>query len=82
MRVTTAFSKYEKIISSSGLSGADIAYRILSLNNIHDVKIERVRGRLTDHFDPSAKILRLSEPVFVSSSRTSEARIDKRLERM
>ncbi len=68
MRVTTAFSKYEKIISSSGLSGADIAYRILSLNNIHDVKIERVRGRLTDHFDPSAKILRLSEPVFVSSS--------------
>lgn len=68
MRVTTAFSKYEKILSSSGLSGADVAYRILNLNNIHDVKIERVRGRLTDHYDPAAKILRLSEPVFASSS--------------
>lgn len=68
MRVTTAFSKYEKILSSSGLSGADIAYRILNLNNIHDVKIERVRGRLTDHYDPSAKILRLSDSVFASSS--------------
>lgn len=68
MRVTTAFSKYEKIISRSCLSGADIAYKILTLNNITDVKIERVRGRLTDHYDPSSKILRLSDSVFSSQS--------------
>ena len=63
-----AFSKYSKIPNRRGLTGADIAAAILRANQISDVRIEPVRGRLSDHYDPRSKTLRLSEPVYAERS--------------
>jgi Zn-dependent membrane protease YugP len=60
----SAFRKYSQIPNRRGLTGADVAAAILRANQIHDVKIEPVAGRLSDHYDPRSKTLRLSEPVF------------------
>lgn len=68
MRVNSAFSKYAKVRSKSGMTGADAARRILEMSGIYDVRVERVGGSLTDHYDPSAKVLRLSESTYDSSS--------------
>ncbi len=58
------FKKYSKIPNRRGLTGADIAAAILRAHQINDVRIEPVRGRLSDHYDPRSKTLRLSEPVY------------------
>ena len=50
------------------MTGAEAARRIMELNGIYDVSIERVAGNLTDHYDPSKKVLRLSDNVYSSSS--------------
>lgn len=68
MRVSTTFRKYSKIRSRSGMTGAQAAQRILELSGIYDVRIEHIRGELTDHYDPSAKILRLSDATYGSTS--------------
>jgi Zn-dependent membrane protease YugP len=62
------FKKYSQYTTRSRLSGAEVAKRILSDNNISNVKVERVPGELTDHYDPRTKILRLSESVHDSNS--------------
>jgi len=67
-RVKGAFAKYGRIATRSGMTGADVARRILADNGISDVRVEPVAGRLTDHYDPRTKTLRLSEPVFGSRS--------------
>ena len=67
-KVKSTFAHYSQVRSRSGLSGADVARAILQANNIHDVKVEPVHGSLTDHYDPSSKTLRLSEPVYASNS--------------
>lgn len=67
-RVKRAWSKYSKIRSSNGMTGASIAKAILDAEGIHGVSIEMVRGRLSDHYDPSARVLRLSEGVFNGTS--------------
>ncbi len=63
-----AFNKYSKVPMRRGLTGADVAAAILRANQIHDVKIEAISGRLSDHYDPRNKTLRLSEPVFGARS--------------
>lgn len=67
-RVSSAYSKYSKVRSRSGLTGAQAAQRILELSGIYDVRIERVGGSLTDHYDPANKVLRLSDSVYGSAS--------------
>jgi hypothetical protein len=62
------FRKYGQIGTRSHMTGAQIAQRILHDNQIHDVRIEPVAGNLTDHYDPTSKTLRLSEPVYGSNS--------------
>ena len=57
------FQKYSQYTTRSRMTGAEVAQRILQDNNIHDVKIERVGGKLSDHYDPSSKTLRLSTDV-------------------
>ena len=59
-----AFAKYSKIPVRSGLTGAQLAGSILRDHGINDVTIEPIKGTLTDHYDPTQKVLRLSEPVF------------------
>lgn len=62
--VKSTFSKYSKIKCSKNISGQNAALLLLRENSINDVSIEPVHGSLTDHYDPNAKKLRLSEPVY------------------
>ncbi|MCL2050153.1 MAG: zinc metallopeptidase [Lachnospiraceae bacterium] len=64
----STFNKYSRVRCRSGMSGAAAADRILRSKGINDVKIERVAGNLTDHYDPRKKVLRLSEAVYDSNS--------------
>ena len=62
--VKSTFSKYSKVRCSRNITGRDAAALLMGKNNINNVAIEPVRGSLTDHYDPGAKKLRLSEPVY------------------
>lgn len=64
MWVKRAYSKYSKQMSASGMTGAQVARSILDRNGLSDVKVEPVAGKLTDHYDPRAKVVRLSEDNF------------------
>jgi len=66
--VKSTFAKYSKINSSKRVTGSDAASVILRSNNIGDVQIEKVGGSLTDHYSPMDKKLRLSDPVYASTS--------------
>ena len=66
--VNGTFSKYAKVRSMSGLTGAEAARRVLNSCGIYDVRIERVSGKLTDHYDPRSRILRLSDSTYGSDS--------------
>lgn len=67
-RVNATFKKYDKERSTTGMTGAQAAETILHTNGIFDVRIEHIRGNLTDHYDPSAKVVRLSDSVYASTS--------------
>lgn len=67
-RVNLTFSKYSKVNSRSGLTGAEAAARILQNAGIRDVTVRSVAGKLTDHYDPRNKTLNLSEKVYSSTS--------------
>ena len=62
------FRKYSQLGTRSGMTGAQVAQRILSDNGIRDVSIEPVAGNLTDHYDPTSRTLRLSEQVYAGRS--------------
>ncbi len=62
------FKKYSQFTTRSRLTGAEVAQRILADNNIHDVRVERVGGKLSDHYDPTSKTLRLSADVYDRNS--------------
>ena len=64
IQVKSAFSRYAGVRCMSGLTGAQAAQRILQANGITDVRIEHISGKLTDHFDPQAKVIRLSDEVY------------------
>lgn len=68
MRVQMVFSKYSRVRTFSGLTGAEVAKNILWSNGIYDVRVEYVLGLLTDHYDPRFRVLRLSQGVFDSNS--------------
>ena len=67
-KVNSTFNKYKRIRSTSGMTGAEAAERILHQNGIYDVGIEHIGGNLTDHYDPRSKILRLSDATYSSTS--------------
>ncbi|MDE7276765.1 MAG: zinc metallopeptidase [Lachnospiraceae bacterium] len=68
IRVSSTFKKYARVRSRSGMTGAQAAQRILELSGIYDVRVEHIRGELTDHYDPSHKVLRLSDATYGSTS--------------
>ena len=68
MKVKSTFNKYSNVKSQSGITGAQVAERLLRNYGIHHVKIERIENKLGDHYDPKAKALRLSPDVHDSSS--------------
>lgn len=64
--VKSTFSKFSNARSTA--SGAEAAQRVLNANGVYDVRIERVSGNLTDHYDPKTNIIRLSDAVYDSKS--------------
>ena len=67
-KVKTTYSKYSRVRSMSGLTGAQAAERILHSAGLYDVRIEHISGDLTDHYDPKNRVLRLSDTVYSSAS--------------
>ena len=67
-RVNSVFRRYSTVRSYSGLTGREAAEKILRTNGIFDVAVEHVRGNLTDHYDPTHKVLRLSDATYNSTS--------------
>ena len=67
-RVNSTFNKYARVRSMSGMTGAQTAEAILRSRGIHDVRVEHIRGNLTDHYDPTKKVVRLSDSVYGSTS--------------
>ena len=66
--VNSTFKKYAKQFSGRGITGAQAAQRVLSANGVYGVKIVKVAGNLTDHFDPQQNVIRLSDGVYDSTS--------------
>ena len=66
--VNSTFKKYSKVMSIRHITGADAAQRVLSANGVTGVRIERVSGNLTDHYDPRTNVIRLSDSVYSSTS--------------
>ena len=64
MKVNSTFSRYSKVRSLRGLTGAQAARYILDRNGLTHVRIEQVAGNLTDHFDPRTNVVRLSQSVY------------------
>lgn len=71
--VKSTYAKYSRVRSRSGLTGAQVAERILKQSGIYDVRIEHIGGNLTDHFDPRTKVVRLSDAVYNSTSVAAQA---------
>lgn len=66
--VNSTFRKYSSQLSRRGITGAQAAQRVLSSNGVSSVRIERVSGNLTDHYDPRTNVIRLSDSVYDSTS--------------
>ena len=67
-KVNSAFSRYSGVRTRRGITGADAARAVLQINGVSDVRIERVSGQLTDHYDPRTNVIRLSESVYDADS--------------
>lgn len=67
-KVNTTFNKYRTVANKRGYTGAEIARRILDMNGLNNIVVERVSGNLTDHFDPKNNVVRLSDSTYSSTS--------------
>ncbi|MBQ6859385.1 MAG: zinc metallopeptidase [Clostridia bacterium] len=67
-KVTGTFNKWKQVGSRAGMTGAEMARRILDANGCRDVRVEYIQGSLTDHYDPQNGVLRLSSEVYGSRS--------------
>ncbi|HLS60180.1 MAG TPA: zinc metallopeptidase [Virgibacillus sp.] len=72
-RVKNTYKKYSKIATSSEMTGAQVARKILDDNGLYDVQIEEVKGVLTDHYDPRKKVVRLSSGNYHEKSMAASA---------
>lgn len=66
--VSSTFNKYSQVRSMSGRTGAEVARMILDSNGLNHIRIERVAGKLSDHYDPRSQVVRLSDSVYGSAS--------------
>jgi Zn-dependent membrane protease YugP len=67
-KISSTFSRYSRVQSRLGYTASQAARRILDMNGLDDVRIERIPGNLTDHYDPRSRVLRLSYSVYNSTS--------------
>lgn len=68
IKVNKTYSKYEKVPNSRGITGAMVAREILDRNGLSDIKINRVSGKLSDHYDPRNRTINLSQGIFDGTS--------------
>lgn len=68
MKINTAYGRYSRIASSKGLRGVDVARELLKIAGISDVSVEKVGGTLSDHYDPTKKVVRLSQDIYNGNS--------------
>lgn len=66
--VNSTYKKYAKVMSKSGYTANDVVRNILNAYGLHDVRIEHIKGDLTDHYDPKANVIRLSDTTDGSTS--------------
>ena len=71
--VNSSYKKYKKVNVKSGLKGFEVARKMLDSNGLTNVKIEEVKGELTDHYDPSSKTVRLSTDIYHGSTIASSS---------
>ncbi len=71
MKIKNSYAKYSKVFSRNGYTGGQVARMILDAYGLYDIPIYTVRGHLTDHYDPSKRIVNLSSDVYNSSSLAS-----------
>ncbi|QBS38563.1 zinc metallopeptidase [Thermaerobacter sp. FW80] len=67
-KVSSAYATYARVRAANGLTGAEVARQLLHQAGIDDVRVEPIGGRLTDHYDPRSKVVRLSEGVYYGST--------------
>jgi len=67
-KVRRTYARYARVPSAAGLTGAEVARHLLSIAGLHNVHVERVPGDLTDHYDPGARVVRLSDSNYASHS--------------
>ena len=72
-KISSSYKKYSKIRSQSGLTGAQTARELLNSNGLYDIRVERIGGRLSDHYDPRTRVINLSEDVYQGNSLASVA---------
>ena len=66
--VNSTFKRYSQVRNYRGLTGADAATRVLNSHGVYGVRVEHIQGNLTDHYDPKANVIRLSDSVYQSTS--------------
>ena len=71
--VTSSYKKYKKVLNSKDLTGFEVARKILDKNNLQDIMILETRGNLSDHYDPTRKVIKLSTDIYHGSSIASAA---------
>ena len=72
-KVNSTYAKYDRVPNHSNMTGYDTAVRLLRKNGVHDISVNRVAGRLTDHYHPAKKQVNLSQSTYGSASVASVA---------
>ena len=67
-KLNSTYAKYARIPASSGMTGAQVAKRILEANGIYGVVVQEIQGNLTDHYDPAKKVVNLSHDIYAGTS--------------
>lgn len=73
VKINSAYAKFRKIKNSTGFSGRDVARRLLDANGLNQIQIYETQGNLTDHYDPTRKIIKLSSDIYNGDSIASAA---------
>ena len=68
IRINSSYSKYKQVMSRKGMSGCEVARKILDANGLSNIHVVEVKGELSDHYDPTRKVVRLSSDIFHGTS--------------
>ena len=66
--ISSSYNKYKKVSNNKNISGSEVARIILDKNGLNDIHVVEVSGELTDHYDPTRKVVRLSSSIFHGNS--------------